>query len=102
MNTERILSMLNMCQLCQNCDKVKAVNLEEPEKNQCFEARRYVENYAPFKNDKKQTVRLTCDHFSHIKTAVINFKGGGRVTIRATAAKPNLDLSDLPMFRKEE
>lgn len=89
--------MLKMCELCQNSDKVRAVDTESPNNNQCFEARRWVEDYRPFKKNKA-TIRLTCSHFSHIKTAVINFRGGGRLVRRATPKVPNVDLSDLPMF----
>lgn len=85
---------IKMCELCQNADKVKSANIEEPTQNQCFEVRSYFEDYKPFKKDKKTIVRLMCKNFSHIQTAVLGLRGGGRIVLRATPEKPQVNLSD--------
>lgn len=90
-----------MCVLCQSVKKAEPINHESPEQNTCFEARKYPENYAPFHKDRR-TLGLTCDGFSHLKTAVLGLRGGGRVTIRATPDRPKVELSSLgPLFNKE-
>lgn len=91
--------MITMCELCQSCKKVEPLNTETPTNNQCFKERRYPEAYRPFKKDKT-LIRLTCDGFSHIKTAVLGLRGGGSKTFHATPETPRIDLSDLgPMFK---
>lgn len=89
---------LNMCDLCQSIKKTETVNAEQPEQNSCFESRRYAENYKPFKKDKT-IIRLTCDGFSHIQTAVLGLRRGGRITLRATPETPKIELANLgPLF----
>jgi hypothetical protein len=86
---------IKMCELCQSIKKVENLDLEWPTQNRCYETRRYFEEYQPFKKDKKTTVRLTCANFSHIKTAVLSFRGGGQTTIRATPENPKVELEKM-------
>lgn len=88
----------SMCALCQSIKRVQPVSPEEPSQNECFVMRRWVEDYAPFKGDKR-TIRLFCDNFSHIKTAVFTLRGGGQKTVRASQEMPKIELSELgPLF----
>lgn len=86
--------MIKMCELCQSIKKIEPVDAEWSTQNQCYETRSYFEDYKPFKGSN-QTVRLTCKNFSHIKTAVLNFRGGGRKVMRATPDTPNIKLPGL-------
>lgn len=83
-----------MCVFCQSVNKVQPVNDEWPAQNPCFETRSRYEAYAPFPRDKR-TLWLTCDNFSHIKTAVLGLRGGGRMTVRATPEHPRVDMERL-------
>ena len=90
-----------MCALCGSIKRVEPINPESPEQNQCFEVRRYAENYAPFKGDRR-TIPLTCVGFSHIKTAVFGLRGGGQKVFRASPEMPKIELSELgPLFDRK-
>jgi hypothetical protein len=90
-----------MCALCQSIKRIQPIGQDEPSQNQCFVMSRRIEDYAPFQQDKR-TIRLFCDNFSHIKTAVFTLRGGGRKTVRATPERPKVELSEPgPLFAKD-
>lgn len=81
---------MDQCDICQYYKRVQP-SADDPRKNECYLERRHTEQYKPFKKSN-QVIPLTCRNFSHVKTAILYYRGGGRQALRATPEQPRLEL----------